>query len=332
MRTNEIRVLDDRRLTLEQLRVFVSIVDLGGFQGASSQMHRTQSAVTQSLKKLEETLGCRLLDRRQGHVLGLTLEGGRFLPTAREILGRVSDALTIVQRPELSGRIKLGVPDDFQLTDLHEAISRCLHLNKRLRIEVTSSLSAELLKMITRGDLDMALLKDASTDTRSDLNGVRREVKGNRSTSVRFVSSLLRAEPLHWVSSRRIAFADLAEVPLVAFPEGCAYRMAALAALSMQAKPSFFSYTSASYDNIRNAVSAGLGVATLPSGAIAEDHFILTAKDGFPDLPPVRLTLHYRPQGILIDQFADVIESLLSNRPRPSDHVFKGTVRRDTSS
>ena len=147
------------------------------------------------------------------------------------------------------GRIKLGVSDDFRLTDLHEAISRCLHLNKRLRIEVTSSLSAELLKMITRGDLDVALLKDTSTDTRSDLNSVAREMKGNRSPSVRFLSRLLRAEPLHWVSSRHIAIADLTEVPLVAFPEGCAYRMAALAALSMQTKPSFFSYTSASYDN-----------------------------------------------------------------------------------
>ncbi len=244
------QLMDDRRITLEQLRALVSIVEVGGFQAASRQMHRTQSAVTQSLKKLEEILRCRLLERRQGHVLGLTTEGERFFPAAREILARVSDALASIQKPELSGRIALGVPDDFRIADLHEAISRCLDLNRKLRIDVTSALSSELFNLIRRGDLDMAVLKETASD----------EQAGTEYDGRSLVSRMLRSEPLHWVCNRRVAFGDLNEIPLVAFPDGCAYRGAALAALARHAKSSFFSYISASYENIRSAVSAGLGI------------------------------------------------------------------------
>jgi DNA-binding transcriptional LysR family regulator len=304
MVNEQARLMDDRRITLEQLRALVSIVEVGGFQGASRQMYRTQSAVTQSLKRLEEIMGCRLLERRQGHVLGLTTEGERFFPAAREILARVSGALAIIQRPELSGAIALGVPDDFGIADLHEAISRCLDLNRKLRIEVTSALSAELFNLIRRGDLDVAILKQTASD----------ELVGSEYDGRLIVSEMLRAEPLHWVSNRRVAFDDLNEIPLVAFPDGCVYRRAALAALARNAKSSFFSYVSASYENIRSAVSAGLGIGILSLGATGGDHFILTAKDGFPDLPPVHLTLMYRSQGAVYDRFADVLRSLLASK------------------
>jgi len=295
------QLIDNRRITLEQLRTLVSIVEVGGFQGASYQVHRTQSAVTQSLKKLEEILGCRLLERKQGHVAGLTPEGERFFPAAREILARVSEAQANVQKPELSGRIALGVPDDFRITDLR-TISRCLDLNSRLRIQVTSALSAELSKLIRRGNLDMAILKETESD----------ELAGPEYNRKWLVDQLLRAEPLLWVYNRRVAFNDLTELPLVAFPDGCAYRRAALATLERRAKSSFFAYTSASYENIRSAVSAGLGISVLPSGATTPDHFILTAREGFPKLPNVRLMLLYRSRGTLLSQLAEVLRRLVT--------------------
>ena len=301
MATASAQLTDDRRITLEQLRTLVSIVEVGGFQGASYQMHRTQSAVTQSLKKLEEILGCRLLERKQGHVAGLTPEGERFSSAAREILARVSDAQAYVQKPELSGRISLGVPDDFRIADLHQAISRCLELNSKLRIQVTSALSAELSKLIRRGDLDMAILKEAESD----------ELAGPEYNRKLLADELLRADPLLWVYNRQVAFNDLTELPLVAFPDGCAYRRAALATLEKRAKPSFFAYTSASYENIRNAVSAGLGIGILPACATTPDHFILTASEGFPKLPNVRLMLRYRSRGRVLSQLAEVLRRLV---------------------
>ena len=79
-------------------------------------------------------------------------------------------------------------------------------------------------------------------------------------------------------------------------------------------KSTFFLYISASYENVRSAVSAGLGIGVLPSDAVAEDHFVLTAKDGFPDLPPVHSILMYRSQGVVFDQFADMLRVLVTRK------------------
>jgi DNA-binding transcriptional LysR family regulator len=154
----------------------------------------------------------------------------------------------------------------------------------------------------------MAILKETETD----------ELAGPEYNRKWLVDQLLRAEPLLWVYNRRVAFNDLTEQPLVAFPDGCAYRRAALATLERRAKPSFFAYTSASYENIRSAVSAGLGIGILPAGATTPDHFILTAREGFPKLTNVRLMLLYRSRGTLLSQLAEVLRRLVTQNIIPS--------------
>jgi DNA-binding transcriptional LysR family regulator len=283
-----------RRITLEHLRAFVGVVEGGGFQNASQDLCRTQSAVTQSLRKLEEILDCRLLERRQGHVVGLTAAGERLLPSARDILARLSDAIATLRKPELSGRIALGVPDDFKVTDIHGAISRCLGLNPRLRIEVMSVLSSQVARLLKECLLDVGLLK-TTVKHHQPVAGIPDE-------------RILRVEPLYWVGNRRVHADIFDELPLISFPDGCAYRQAALETLAGAGRSIYFSYVSASYENIRSAVSAGLGIGILPHGAIARDHTVLGPADGFPDLPSVQLRLIVRSQGALFEQFADFLQ------------------------
>jgi DNA-binding transcriptional LysR family regulator len=299
---------DTRRVTLEHLRAFVCVAEDGGFQRASRELHRSQSAITQSLQKLEEILGSRLIERRQGHVVGLTPAGERLLPSARDILARLGDAVGTLQRPELSGRIALGVPDDVRVGDLHGAISRCLGLNRGLRVEVTSTLSSHVASLLEEGRLDIGILKTTAAPGEAGPAGRGLASNGPAPNGPAGGERTLRVEPLHFVAARRIAAGDLDELPLVAFPEGCAYRAAALRALARAGTAVYLAYVSASYENISNAVSAGLGVAALPVGAIAPDHVVLSAADGFPALPPVRLVLIVRSRGALFDRFADVLE------------------------
>lgn len=276
MSDRSLLALGDRRVTLEHLRAFVLLSEGKGFNGVGLKLRRTQSAVTQSLKKLEEILGCRLVERRQGHIQGLTAEGQRFLPSAYEILHRVSEAIISMQEPEISGRLVIGVPDDFRVVDLHKAISRCLELNRSLRLEVIAALSSQLLESLEKNLLDIAVIKRvAGVEYDPFKNGVH----------------LLRREPLRWVASQRRDFNAASEIPLVIFPSGCCYRAAGLVALDGAAKRSYSAYVSASYENIRAAISAGLGVGILPQSAIANDHHILDVRDGFPPLPDVELVM-----------------------------------------
>ncbi|MBT3072140.1 LysR family transcriptional regulator [Rhodomicrobium sp. Az07] len=265
----------DRRITLEQLRAFVTVAEGGGFVRASLDLGRTQSAVTQSLKKLEQILGCVLLERRQGHIVGLTVEGERFLPMAKDILARLSEAVGSFRRPLLAGRIRLGVPDDFDMLDIHGMVSRCLDMNPGLRIEVTSAMSMVVLDMFKAGTIDVALMNRVG-DT-PDLGGAMKEV--------------LRREPLFWVAREKFTLADVSALPLVSFPAGCTYRKAMLEALKRAGISSYPAYTSSSYENIRKAVLAGLGVAVLPKASLPRDHIILGEEDGFPALPATELVM-----------------------------------------
>jgi len=71
-------------LDLELLRSFVSVVDAGGFTRASERIHRTQSTVSQQIKRLElETK--RPLFRRTTRSVALT-DDGEMLALQRELL------------------------------------------------------------------------------------------------------------------------------------------------------------------------------------------------------------------------------------------------------
>ncbi|WP_195829995.1 LysR family transcriptional regulator, partial [Bordetella pertussis] len=89
------------------LRSFVTVVDTGNFTRASEHLHLTQSTVSQHVIRLEENLGCRLLDRGQRHVLP-TEEGERLLGYARSILRLADEARESVAAAQ--GNAVRGLP------------------------------------------------------------------------------------------------------------------------------------------------------------------------------------------------------------------------------
>ena len=285
--------LGDRRITLEQLRAFACVAESGGFQYAALELHRSQSAITQSLQRLEEILECRLLERHQGHVLGLTVAGARFLPAVHDILARTSQAVGAIRQPVMAGPVKLGVPGDFQLPQLRAALTQYAARLPQMSVVVQSALSSELVRMFCNGLLDIAIVKRVATEPLIPQ------------------SQQLRQERLHWVAHQRLSLHAIDTLPLVLFPEGCAYRKLALACVAKLGKPSYCSYSSASYDNIRAAISAGLGIGILSHRALAKHHVILDGQDGFPPLPDVQLLMLQATPNDSVQQLAD----LLLNRP-----------------
>src|SRR5258708_5097468 len=97
---------------LELLRSFVSVVDAGGFTRAGERVHRTQSTVSQQIKRLEEDVGQPLLIR-SGKDVTPTEAGERLLSYARRLLALAEEARDVVSRPGNEGAIRLGVPEDF---------------------------------------------------------------------------------------------------------------------------------------------------------------------------------------------------------------------------
>jgi len=286
---------DARRLTFEQLRTFVAIAEDGGFQRAAALLNRSQSAITQSLRKLEEILGCRLLDRRQGHVGELTAEGQQFLGHARDLLARAAEAIQSVRAEPLDGIVRIGVPDDFSARAINQLLGQCVARHPRLRLEVRSAQSAILRDLFQADQLDIALYKQIGGG-------------GGGGDALPPSARVLQREAICWVHRLRRNLASFDAVPLIGFAEGCAYRRAATAALAEIGKPWYLAYTSASYANVRSAVIEGLGVAVFQRSAVVEPIQLLTGEDGFPPLPGSDLVMLCRPGDPTRDQIAGLLE------------------------
>ncbi len=89
-----------------QLRVFVTLARCRSFAQAARELHLTPSAVSHSLKSLEEQLNCRLFDR-MGKKVTLTLAGEQLLQHATKILAEMATAREAIQQLTQWGRGRL---------------------------------------------------------------------------------------------------------------------------------------------------------------------------------------------------------------------------------
>jgi DNA-binding transcriptional LysR family regulator len=261
-------------LDLDLLRSFVSVVDAGGFTRAGERVHRTQSTVSQQIRRLEESLGRPLL-HRNGKQATPTEEGERLLSYARRILALAEEARDVVARPTSDGVVRLGIPEDFAANRLTKVLSKFARSRPGLRLDVRCDLSVKLRSDLERGELDLALMK--------------RDAGESGAIAV-------WPECLHWVTSRSHPIeARRDSVPLAVFPQGCLYRNRAIHALEAAGRAWHIAYTSPNFAGIQAAVSAGLGVSILPDTAVLADHRVLRSKDGFPAISDTELALVAAP-------------------------------------
>jgi DNA-binding transcriptional LysR family regulator len=248
-------------LDLDLLRSFVSVVDAGGFTRAGERVHRTQSTVSQQIKRLEASIGRPLL-HREGKSVSLTEEGERLLSYARRLLALAAEARSVIGQPACQAIVRLGVPEDFAAYHLTELLSDFARSRPGLRLDVRCDLSVKLAADIERHDLDIAVLKRRA---------------GERDGLVAW------PETLKWVTSARHPVDFSAQpVPLAVFPQGCLYRNRAVHALESAGRPWRVAYNSPNLSGIQAAISAGLGISILPETAILPSHKVLGEKDGFP--------------------------------------------------
>src|ERR1700731_3404299 len=145
-------------LDLELLRSFVSGVDCGGFTRAGERVHRTQSTVSQQIRRLEDDVGQPLLNRN-GKEVTPTEAGERLLSYARRLLSLAEEARDVLARPASEGAVRLGIPEDFAAYRLTKLLATFSRSHPGLRLDVRADQSIYLKRDLERGDLDLALLK-----------------------------------------------------------------------------------------------------------------------------------------------------------------------------
>lgn len=249
---------------------FVAVCETLSFTRGADRVSLSQSTVSLQIKRLEDLLGCPLLER-SSHQVQLTEEGERLLSYARRIIAlneEAHDALTGVWR---DGVLRLGMPEDFAVPTI-DLLADFSRQHPHLRLDVSSGLSADLRSAYEREELDLVLVK-------------QRRGQPPRAA---------RREPLLWLDSLANPAIERAPVSLAMFPLGGLYRdelCQALDALGMRWR---IGYCSGSLAALAAASAAGLGMTLLPASCRLPGHRILGMAEGFAEITDFELALYYR--------------------------------------
>ena len=225
---------------IDWLRAFVAVVDAGSLSGAAPLVHRSQSAVSMQIKKLETAVGRPVLLRGPRH-LEVTPAGAELLPYARRVLDLQAEAQAALFGPQLAGRVRLGVPDDYASAYLTPVLRSFSHRYQGVEIELTCEQSTALIPRVVKGELDLALV---SRD---------RPQRGH----------FLFDEPLVWVGAPQYEIWRRDPLPIAVYESASMARQATLSALGARRRAYRIVYHSSSLAGQLAAVESGLAVAVL---------------------------------------------------------------------
>ncbi len=264
-------------LDVASLRTFQVVAELKTFTAAARELGRTQSGVSQQIQKLEHDVGAPLLVRKP-RMLELTENGEVLLGYARQILRLHDDARVRIDPRGTGSRVRLGVNYDFASAYLSRLLTELVDCFPELRFEVEVGLSRDLVRRVYWGEMDLVLAKSRPDTPRGHV---------------------VFEDRLVWVAGAGSRFDQeltsnpQTPLPLVLFPEECAYRAVVLRALGESGQPWRVEFSSPSLNAIQAAVVAGVGVSALIPGALRDGIVELNAP--LPRLPQIEVALHVSP-------------------------------------
>jgi len=262
------------KLDIGSLQALCAIHDHGGVSRAAAALALSQSAISHKIRRLEDALGCALLDRRAGRPR-FTAEGEKLLGSARRILALHDEALHALSAEPLSGRIRLGVTEDMTSSGLSRVLGRFTRLYPAISVRISVAQSRVIAERLDRGELDAGVFQVFAGERRPD-------------------DVTLFEDSLHWVKSSDLALDMGRPMPLLAFDDDCFYRDWALHCAPQPGAGFRIVMDCASIAGMTSALRAGLGV-TLLNGRHVEPGFDVLS-DPFPPPPSLASIVRTGPK------------------------------------
>lgn len=253
------------------LRAFATVARHGSINRAAARLGRTQPALSQQIRRLEQQLGQPLLQRS---TRGITLSpaGEALLPYAERMLALAEQLYELPGAPQGEQHRRIGLLAEFTGPRLSRVLADFASANPGLRLRVDEADSPTLAAALDKGELDLVVsspssrLADWTVDAQRDCQ-------------------------LAWHAADGFHLPD-GPLPLLLFTPPCSWRERTLDTLSRAGLPWCVVFESASFSALQAAVEAGLGVAALlaatpPAGSCRLDGQL-------PPLPTVPLAVYRR--------------------------------------
>ncbi|GAB2891043.1 LysR substrate-binding domain-containing protein [Paraburkholderia jirisanensis] len=289
-------------LEIDLLRSFAVIAEVRALSRAAARVGRTQSALSQQMKRLEEIVDQPLF-QRTGRGVVLTNPGERLLVHAQRILRLHDEAMADLCGKGLSGSIRFGCPDDYAAVFLPALLRQFSRQHPHALVEVVCGPTPRLIEQLDKRAVDLALISLPEASTGSKANSKADSANDD----------IIRREPLVWIGYPGLDAAQFDPLPLALSDPDTLDHIAACDALQRAGRAYRVAYASSSLAGLIALVRSGQAFAVMTQTAVPPDLAILNGAPTLPALPAVGITLRFerkRPS-LLTTAFAEHIRLTL---------------------
>lgn len=293
-------------MNLRTLELLCTIADQRSFSKAAAAHQLTQSAVSQAMQQLEESVGCQLIDRSK-RPLVLTAAGKQYVAGVRGILRSYQRLEQEVRSTgeKLSGRITIGSIVSVGLSYMPEATEAFARLHPEVEVQTDFGPNDRVFEMTAAGEVDFGLVSFPRA-----------------SKDLQFVP--WQQEPLRLVCSsehplageNEVSISQLMGLPMIGFDRGLQLRQEIdqrLQEVGLKVKVTM-EFDNA--DSMVRAIQANRGIGILPEAAVRRE-----TAHGSLRVVACRQLRMTRPLGIIfrrsgrLSRAASEFASLLLGRP-----------------
>jgi DNA-binding transcriptional LysR family regulator len=258
-----------RTLDIEAVQAFVLTADLKSFTRAAEAMDATQSAVSLKIKRLEDGLGRRLLERTP-RMVRLSADGSAFLEPARNLVAAHQGAVGsfgVARR-----RLVVGISHHVVGAELPLLLKRTSAAEPGLVLEIRVSTSREVLEEFDDGAIDAAIVL--------------------RHDNRRKGGEIILEEQFCWMAAPDFVHHAGEPLRLAAQAAPCSVRSMAIDVLNAAGIAWTEVFVGGGIATTGAAVSAGLAVAALGRRVAPAGTVDVGARFGLPPLPTRDVVLH----------------------------------------
>ena len=258
-----------RDIDITLLRTFVSVVESRSMTQAARAQHLTQAAVSQQMKRLEELFDQIVFDRSQKQ-LELTTAGERLLSHAKRMVALNDEIWATMMSPSYEGEINMGVPHDIFKPFMPTILRSFNQAWPKINLILHSTATSLLHEGLEQGVLDLILTTEKNPG-----------------------DDMLMADRLVWAGMRGGQAFRQTPLPVALGHEHCAFRSAALQALSDIGRSWKLTCHVGSNDPIVALLEADLGVAPFMAKTVPSELEIVPEEKGLPSLPPFYINMFF---------------------------------------
>mgnify|MGYP003675310846 CR=1 FL=1 len=256
-------------LDSDLLRTFLAVAQAGSVTDGAARIHRSQSATRIQVKRLETILG-RPVFERHGRGVVLSEAGRKLLPVAQDVTARLDAALQDVSQSAVSGKLRVGIPDDHGRAKLAQIIAAFTRHHPKVQLDVTCALSTGFPDALEKGALDLAIYEVERAKPHEEI---------------------LFEDPTCWVTSAHRDYSTSESLPVALFDHACWWRDVAIASLEARGRPYRVVYSSQSVSGVVAAVEAGIAVGLLGRSSLHSNLSVAGQHLGFAFTPASKLVM-----------------------------------------